>query len=91
MATCAWNSAANTWKASYNPLPTLDGSCVSGSDSVVVTIPEYKEYLLIKQGTVSGITSEDALLSFSWGFGAIMFFWLLGWSVEVAINAIRRI
>lgn len=65
MATCAYNSATNTWKGSYNPLPALDGSCVAGSDAVVVTIPEYKEYLLIKQGDVSGITSADALLSFS--------------------------
>lgn len=74
-----------------DPLPGADGACPSPSVAVAVTVTEYQEYILIKTGDIGGITSADALLTFSWGFGAVMFFWFLGWSVGVVKNAIERL
>lgn len=37
-----------------------------------------------------GITAPDVLYVFSWGFGAVLFFWSIGYAAGVAIEAIRK-
>lgn len=79
------------YNVNVDPLPDASGVCPTPSVAVAVSVAEYQEYILIKTGDIGGITSGDALYTFSWGFGAVMFFWFLGWSVVVGIEAIRKI
>lgn len=37
-----------------------------------------------------GITSAQIASAFLWGFGAIIFFWVAGWGVGVAVTVIRK-
>lgn len=38
-----------------------------------------------------GITGSSVLYVFSWGFGAVLFGWLLGLGVSAALGMIRKI
>lgn len=57
--------------------PVEDGTCAS---IVLVSPSEFA-------GSFSQITSAEVLTSFSWGFGAVLFFWSLG----AAIGASKRV
>lgn len=37
-----------------------------------------------------GITSQKIAEAFLWGFGSIIFFWVAGWCVGVAVSVVRK-
>lgn len=90
MAICVAQTLAATWEAAANPLPTLDGACAAGV-AVVVTLSEYQEYMLIKNGSIGGITTADALYAFTWGFGVVTMFWAWGYFFGTSKHAIKSI
>lgn len=38
-----------------------------------------------------GITTDQILLVFTWGFGAVVFFWFLGACIGAAKTAIKKL
>ena len=63
-----------------------ESPCVS-SDSVVMT---YGEYVALVPQNVA-ITTPQVLYVVSWGFGVVLFGWLLGWGLGLALGLIRKL
>lgn len=61
--------------------PLGDGTCAA---FVLVSPSEFA-------GAYSQITSAEVLTSFSWGFGAVCFFWSLGAAIGAAKRVISKL
>lgn len=55
--------------------------------------PEALSYLSMAEAinpATLGITPESVLAVYGWGFGAVVFFWFLGYVTGVAVDAIKK-
>ncbi|SFV04509.1 hypothetical protein SAMN05216350_1216 [Polaromonas sp. YR568] len=55
--------------------------------------PEALSYLSMSEAinpATLGITPESVLYAFSWGMGAVILFWLIGFVTGVAVDAIKK-
>jgi hypothetical protein len=63
--------------------------------TTVVPCPEADQRILALGDALDpvslGITTADVLAMFSWGFGAVLMFWLLGMGLSVALGLIRKL
>ena len=91
MGVCLNYLGNNRYEVSAQPLPGANGDCLAADEAVAMTKAENIEYVMLKNGSPAGLTSADALYSFSWGFGAVMFFWAMGFGVRAALKAIKLI
>lgn len=91
MGVCLNYLGNNRYEVSAEPLPKPNGDCLGTDEAVAVSKAENIEYMMLKTGSPAGLTSADALYSFSWGFGAVMFFWALGYSVRAMLKGIKII
>jgi hypothetical protein len=57
-----------------------DGTCAS------LVLIGNTEFALIASAQ---ITAEDILTDFSWGFGTVLFFWFIGYSIGAAKKAVN--
>jgi len=60
----------------------LDGTCPN------LVALSYTEFVNISN---SQITASDILYDFSWGFGAVLTFWSIGYAVGVAKAVIQKL
>lgn len=61
--------------------PNEFGGC---DNLVAISVTEFA-------GSFSQITAEQILVDFSWGFGAVVFFWSLGATIGAAKTAIQKL
>lgn len=75
-----------------NPVLVNQADCISGVLLDPSTLPQLE--LLLSSSNVSdvlGLTVESVSYSFLWGFGAVFFFWYLGFQLSIVIKVIKRV
>lgn len=68
-------------------------TCAQGQGSwIQMEIPATTDTCCtVEQYAAIGINAEDVFYAFSWGFGAVLLFWSLGYAAAAAIEAIKQL
>ena len=74
---CVTINANKVLEASFNDM--------GGCDNLIIL--SYSEFAQFSEQ----ITTAQVLTDFSWGFGVVLFFWSLGFAVDVAQKLIRKL
>lgn len=76
----------------YNPLigctdwAEYDAALIPAAD-----VPTINQFLSVLGDSIYNPTPESILYVFTWGMGAVLFSWSIGYAVGVAVKAIRRV